>query len=75
MTTKHHKNQHTATHSSSHGHDDDVSPTEARRKKRMKSMGIVAVVLMLMALFAYVMSDDESLAPGGTGETMPAIGE
>ncbi len=38
-------------------------------------MGIVAVVLMLLALVAYVLSDDESLAPGGTGEAMPAIGE
>ena len=75
MTTKHHKSQHTTNHPSSHAHDDDVSPTEARRQKRMKSMGIVAVVLMLLALVAYVLSDNESLAPGGTGEAMPAIGE
>ena len=52
-----------------------MSPTEVRRRKRMKSMGIVAVVLMLLALFAYVMSDDERLAPGSEGQSMPAMGE
>ncbi len=40
----------------------------------MKSMGIVAVILMLLALLAYVFSDDERLAPGSEGQSMP-IGE
>lgn len=75
MTTSHHKGQHTHHASPTKNDDDAISPTEIRRKKRMKSMGIVAVVLMLLALFAYIMSDDESLAPDRDGQAMPAIGE
>ncbi len=33
---------------------------------------IVGVILMLVALVAYVLSVDESLAPGEQGERMPA---
>ena len=76
MTTKHHKSQHSKTHhSSQHSEDDEISPAEQRRKKRMKSMGIVAVVFMLLALLAYVFSDNERLAPGSEGQSMPAMGE
>ena len=77
MTTKHHKGQHSKTHHASHIDDDDdaISPTEVRRRKRMKSMGIVAVVLMLLGMLLYVLSDNERLAPGSEGEGMPAIGE
>ncbi len=31
-----------------------------------------AVVLMLGAMLIYVMSDDEAIGPGGTGEPVPA---
>ena len=67
MSTKHGHNK--------HGEDDAVSPAEQRRQKRMKSMGAVAFVLMLIALAAYVLTNDERTAPGMNGEAMPAIGE
>jgi hypothetical protein len=31
-----------------------------------------AVVLMLGAMLVYIMSDDEAIGPGGTGEQVPA---
>ncbi len=39
-------------------------------------VSLVAVLLMLAAMFMYVGSDDESLQPGGgEGPAMPAIAE
>jgi Na+-transporting methylmalonyl-CoA/oxaloacetate decarboxylase gamma subunit len=41
----------------------------------MKSMGIVAIVLMILALIAYVMTNDESVTPNDNREAMPATSE
>lgn len=40
-----------------------------------KKITVVAVVLMLLALVGYVLSNDESVVPGGGGEPVPALGE
>ncbi|MFM1833111.1 MAG: hypothetical protein RLZZ461_1427 [Planctomycetota bacterium] len=40
-----------------------------------KKITVVAVVLMLLALVGYVLTNDESVEPGGGGEPMPALGE
>ena len=64
--------QHGKSHHANHRDDDDWnSPTEVRRQKRMRSMMIVAVVLMLLGLAAYVLTNDESTVPGEGGETVP----
>jgi hypothetical protein len=44
-----------------------------RRQGKTKKMGIVAIVLMLLALVGYVMTNDESTVPGEGGEEM--VGE
>ena len=44
-----------------------------RRQGKTKKMGIVAIVLMLLALVGYVLTNDESTVPGEGGEQM--VGE
>ncbi|MCP4835056.1 MAG: hypothetical protein GY895_09875 [Phycisphaera sp.] len=44
-----------------------------RRQGKTKKMGIVAIVLMLLALVGYVLTNDESTVPGEGGE--PMVGE
>ena len=44
-----------------------------RRRGKTKKMGIVAIVLMLLALVGYVLTNDESTVPGEGGEQM--VGE
>jgi len=66
--------------SKNHGHknhsgDHSVSHSEQQRQKRRKTILTIGVVLMLVAMVAYVMTNDESTAPGMDGEAMPAIGE
>ena len=53
------------------------SHNHGRAGRTSKKMTIIAVVLMLLALLGYVMTLDESLAPGveGEGERMPAVAE
>jgi hypothetical protein len=41
-----------------------------RRQGRTKKMTVIAIVLMLLALVGYVMSNDESTVPGEGGEEM-----
>ncbi|MDG1359216.1 MAG: hypothetical protein P8J88_00620 [Phycisphaerales bacterium] len=44
-----------------------------RRQGKTKKMGIIAIVLMLLALVGYVLTNDESTVPGEGGEQM--VGE
>ncbi|MHC4794175.1 MAG: hypothetical protein ACYTDE_07755 [Planctomycetota bacterium] len=44
-----------------------------RRQGKSKKMGIIAIVLMLLALVGYVLTNDESTVPGEGGEQM--VGE
>jgi hypothetical protein len=66
----HHNSFMTMTHHDHHQH----SHTPPKRKPIHKSIWAWAVVaLMLAAMLMYVMSDDESLQPGGeAGQGMPA---
>jgi hypothetical protein len=41
-----------------------------RRQGRTKKMTVIAIVLMLLALVGYVLSNDESTVPGEGGEEM-----
>lgn len=66
MSTHPHDRDH--PHHRSHG---NPAPTEAPAS-RAKPIVIIGVILMLVALLAYVLTVDESLAPGGQGEQMPA---
>jgi hypothetical protein len=54
-------NKHEYSSSSKHEHHHGPAWKRAHRDWRVW----VALVLMLAAMFAYVMSDDESLQPGG----------
>ncbi|MCH2161378.1 MAG: hypothetical protein MK085_05845 [Phycisphaerales bacterium] len=67
MTTQHGKPH----HSKPNDDDDWTSPAQVRRQKRMRSMMIVAVTLMLLGLAAYLLTNDESTVPGEGGEPMP----
>jgi hypothetical protein len=59
----------------------DMNPQATRRSRSIrfgrtnKKITVVAVVLMLLALVGYVLTNDESVEPGGGGEPMPALGE
>ena len=64
MSTHQHDRDH--PHHQSHGNG---APASGSRKPLIV---IVGVILMLVALVAYVLSVDESLAPGEQGERMPA---
>lgn len=64
MSTHQHDRNH--PHHQSHG---GASPASGSRKPVIV---IVGVILMLVALVAYVLSVDESLAPGEQGQEMPA---
>ncbi len=44
-----------------------------RRQGKSKKTGIIAIVLMLLALVGYVLTNDESTVPGEGGEQM--VGE
>ncbi|NCF40225.1 MAG: hypothetical protein GWP75_08930 [Planctomycetia bacterium] len=44
-----------------------------RRQGKSKKTGIIAIVLMLLALVGYVLTNDESTVPGEGGEEM--VGE
>ncbi|MCP3861090.1 MAG: hypothetical protein GY728_13365 [Phycisphaeraceae bacterium] len=44
-----------------------------RRQGKTKKMGVIAIVLMLLALVGYVLTNDESTVPGEGGEQM--VGE
>ncbi len=44
-----------------------------RRQGKTKKMGIIAIVLMLLALVGYVLTNDESTVQGEGGEQM--VGE
>ncbi|MDE0889560.1 MAG: hypothetical protein OSA40_08880 [Phycisphaerales bacterium] len=44
-----------------------------RRQGKTKKTGIIAIVLMLLALVGYVLTNDESTVPGEGGEEM--VGE
>ena len=44
-----------------------------RRQGKTKKMGIIAIVLMLLALVGYLLTNDESTVPGEGGEQM--VGE
>ncbi len=53
-----------------------LRPTPARRPGRTsKKMTIIAFALMLLALIGYVLTNDESVEPGGGGEPVPAMAE
>ena len=41
-----------------------------RRQGKTKKTGIIAIVLMLLALVGYVLTKDESTVPGEGGEEM-----
>ena len=58
-----------------HHHNHQTHPHQSRPIHH-KWWFWVAVILMLGSMFAYVMSDDESLQPGGgEGPPMPAAAE
>ncbi len=44
-----------------------------RRQGKTKKMGVIAIVLMLLALAGYLLTNDESTVPGEGGEQM--VGE
>lgn len=44
-----------------------------RRQGKTKKMAIIAVILMLLALVGYVLTNDESTVPGEGGQEM--VGE
>lgn len=60
---------------STHQHDRD-HPHHASHggsaPRRPKPIVLIGVILMLIALVAYVLTMDESLAPGGGGQEVPA---
>jgi hypothetical protein len=61
-----------------HDHADrpTLRPTPSRRTGRAsKKMTIIAFTLMLLALIGYVLTNDESVEPGGGGEPVPAMAE
>ena len=59
----------------------DMNSQATRRSRSIrfgrtnKKITVVAVVFMLLALVGYVLTNDESVEPGGGGEPMPALGE
>ena len=58
-----------------HGHDHDHHHGPKRRALHKDWRAWLVVGLMLAAMAAYVLSDDEALQPGGgEGERMPAAG-
>lgn len=58
-----------------HRHNHQTHPRQSRPIHH-KWWFWVAVILMLGSMFAYVMTDDESLQPGGgEGPPMPAAAE
>jgi len=53
-----------------------LRPNPSRRTGRAsKKMTIIAFALMLLALIGYVLTNDESVEPGGGGEPVPAMAE
>ncbi len=59
-----------------HGHHNHQTHPKQNRPIHHKWWFWVAVILMLGSMFVYVMSDDESLQPGGgEGPPMPAAAE
>jgi len=66
MSTHQHDRDH--PHHQSHG----TAPPPEAPASRAKPIVIVGVILMLVALLAYVLTVDESIAPGEQGEQMPA---
>ncbi len=65
MTHHEHDPQH-------HGRQHEHHHTHKRRGIHRDWRVWLAVAIMLGAMFMYVMSMDESLAPGGGGQVMPA---
>ena len=58
-------------HSHPHNHDHHHGPLWKRLHRDWRAW--VVVILMLAAMAAYVLSDNEALRPGGgTGHAMPA---
>ncbi len=50
------------------------SDSSRRPGRANKKMTIIVVVLMLLAMAMYVLTNDESVQPGG-GEPVPALAE
>jgi len=59
------------SHGGKHGHGHNHG-SHGRKALHRDWRLWVAVVLMLIAMGAYVLSDNEVFAPGGKGEPMPA---
>jgi hypothetical protein len=59
-------------HGHQHGHAEHQHQHEPKRRKLHHDWRLWAVVLMLGAMAVYVMTMDESLAPGGDGQKQPA---
>ena len=62
----------THQHDRNHPHHQSQGNGPQASGSRKPLIVIVGVILMLVALVAYVMSVDESLAPGEQGQEMPA---
>ena len=59
-----------------HGHHNHQTHPNAKKPIHHDWKFWVAIVLMLAAMGAYIMSDDESLQPGGgEGPAVPAMAE
>jgi hypothetical protein len=59
----------------SHQHDRDHPHHQShggQAPRRTKPIVLIGVILMLIALLAYVLTMDEALAPGEQGEAVPA---
>jgi hypothetical protein len=65
--------EHSSHHDHSHGHHQDHNHHHKPRRGLHKDWRVWVVVLMLVAMAAYLLSMDESIQPGvGTGQGMPA---
>jgi len=60
------------THHEHHGSSEQHGHGQRRRPLHHDWRLWVAVLLMLLAMFAYVASDNEALAPGGDKQPVPA---
>jgi hypothetical protein len=71
--TNHEHHSHEAKHEHGHAHPQGHQHGSRGRRGVHKDWRLwIAVLLMLLAMGYYVMSDDERFAPGGNGQAMPA---
>ncbi|HEY1603886.1 MAG TPA: hypothetical protein VGG64_30070 [Pirellulales bacterium] len=70
--TNHEHHSHEEKHEHGHGHPQGHQHGAHKRRGVHKDWRLWIVVLMLIAMGIYVLSDNEALQPGGKGEAMPA---